>query len=294
MQQNPLVTVICLCYNHAPFLVKSLNSVMQQVYKNIEIIIVDDHSTDNSRSVIEQWLTENPEAVFITNKTNLGNTKSFNIALKLAKGEYIIDLATDDILLPDCIEKQLHQFRISKYQNLGLVYGNAELISEDGVFIENYFATNQERNVIQKRNTGNIYESVLVGGDSICSVSAMTKKSVLQELNGYDENLAYEDLDIWIRISRNHTIDFIDSELMQKRVTKTSLSNQFYSNNYKINYSTYLIFKKALQLNRTKTEDIALQKRIHYELIHLFKTRNWKLFLKNLWLRIRIELRKWF
>ena len=292
MQEKPLVTIICLSYNHEKFVVESLNSVMNQNYSSIELIIIDDCSSDNSKSVIEKWLLDHPAIHFIANSSNLGNTKSVNNALKIAKGDFIIDLAADDVLLPNGIELQVEAFQNSNYQNLGIVYGNADLIDENGVFVSNYFPVNNYGNVIEKRNTGDVYESVLKTGNSICSVSTMIKKSVFDELNGYDESLAYEDLDLWIRASRKYEFDFIDSVLIKKRIVTNSLGSQFFKRNHKINNSTYQILKKALQLNKSKSEDLALQKRVHYEIINTFKSGNISLTLKNLWLRLEISWRK--
>src|ERR1700749_5034941 len=98
MQNKSLVTVICLCYNHENFVTESLFSVMNQDYAFVELIIVDDCSTDNSKNIIKKWLLDYPEVRFISNEINLGNTKSFNKALQFAKGDYIIDLAADDVL----------------------------------------------------------------------------------------------------------------------------------------------------------------------------------------------------
>jgi len=150
MQNNPFVTVICLCYNQEAFVVESLNSVLNQSYPFIELIIVDDFSTDNSKKTISTWLKNNPNVYFIANETNLGITKSFNRALQLAKGEYVIDLAADDVLLPECIEKQINAFTNSSFKNLGVVYGNAELISENGSFNSYYFPVNTQKKVLKK------------------------------------------------------------------------------------------------------------------------------------------------
>jgi glycosyltransferase involved in cell wall biosynthesis len=138
MHNNPLVTVICLCYNHADFVVEALESVLSQTHQNVELIIADDFSTDNSVEVIEKWLENHPKIRFFANKENLGNTKTFNQCLKIAKGVYIIDLAADDLLKKNCIENQLKGFEKTTYKNVGLIYGNAALISEDGTFIKNY------------------------------------------------------------------------------------------------------------------------------------------------------------
>nr|WP_315253072.1 glycosyltransferase [uncultured Flavobacterium sp.] len=298
MQNNPLVTIICLCYNHEAYVVESLNSVINQSYSPIELIIVDDYSTDSSKTIIGTWLEKNPEIRFIVNETNLGNTKSFNKALKLAKGEYIIDLAADDILLPNCVVLQIDAFQNSPFKNLGVVYGNVELISENGVFDSYYFPVNNHKKIIENRITGDIYQSVLSGGNSICSVSAMIKRNAFDHLQGYDETLIYEDLDIWIRASRLYEFDFIDEPLVQKRIVTNSLGSDFFKKRdnraKKINYSTYLILKKAIKLNQSRQEDLALQKRIHNSIVLCFKNRNYYLVLKNIELRILLAWRKNF
>lgn len=298
MQINPLVTIICLCYNHETYVVESLNSVINQSYPFIELIIVDDYSSDDSKKTITNWLEINPEIQFIANETNLGNTKSFNKALKFAKGEYVIDLAADDILLPNCVKLQLEGFKNSRYKNLGVVYGNVELIAENGAFDSYYFPVNEQKKVIENRITGDIYKSVLSGGNSICSVSSMVKKTVFDHLQGYDETLAYEDLDFWIRASRQYDFDFIDKLLVQKRIVANSLGSHFFKKNSnrarKINHSTYLILKKTIALNRSRAEDLALQKRIHNEIIHTLKINDVGLFSKLIGLRVLLIKRKIF
>lgn len=170
MQHSPLVSVICLCYNHEKYVEESLESVINQSYTNIELIIIDDCSTDNSKKVIEKWLLKHPTITFISNKRNLGNTTSFNKAVKFSKGEYIIDLATDDILLKDCVATQVETFKNSTYKNLGIVYGNVSIIDDNNNFITNYYT---EEDFPQ---SGDIYKMVISRSAKICSVSSMVKK----------------------------------------------------------------------------------------------------------------------
>jgi|688.fasta_scaffold90085_2 glycosyltransferase involved in cell wall biosynthesis len=291
MQENPLVSIICMAYNHENFVVETLNSVIQQNYQPIELIIVDDYSKDRTKLEINNWLLSHPDVQFIANEFNIGNTKSFNNALKIAKGEYIIDLAADDLLLPNGIQMQVNAFQKSKFKNLGVVYGNAEIINEDGSFNSFYFPVDKNGKVISKRIIGDIYSSVLSTGDSICSVSALIKKSVFDFLGGYDETLAYEDLDSWIRASREYEFDFIDEVLVQKRMVTNSLGSNFYKKKHKINISTYKILKKAIKLNRSKMEDLALLKRVHHEIIHSFRNQSWTLLIKNINLKLVISWR---
>jgi len=291
--QKPLVSIICLCYNHEQFVVESLNSVLNQSYKNIELIIADDCSTDSSEKTIKNWLENYPEIPFISNKTNLGNTKTFNKALKIAKGNYVIDLAADDILMPNCVEKQIDTFLNSNQKKLAIVYGNAEIISENNQHLRYYYEVNHEKKVLKKPATGDIYSSILSQSSMICSVASMVKREVLDELKGYDENLAYEDLDLWIRTARNYNFEFIDSVLIQKRELEDSLGSQFYkkfsSRTRKINHSTYLIIKKAIALNKTKAENKAVLKRVHQEMVKAQKTYDIGLFIKYIPLELKLR-----
>jgi len=292
--QKPLVSIICLCYNHEQFVVESLNSVLNQSYKNIELIIADDCSTDSSEKTIKNWLENYPDIQFISNETNLGNTKTFNKALKIAKGNYVIDLAADDILMPNCVEKQIDTFLNSDQKKLAIIYGNAEIISENNQHLRYYYEVNAEKKVLKKPATGDIYSSILSQSSMICSVASMVKREVLDELKGYDENLAYEDLDLWIRTARNYNFEFIDSVLIQKRELEDSLGSQFYkkfsSRTRKINHSTYLIIKKAIALNKTKAENKAVLKRVHQEMVKAQKTYDIGLFIKYIPLELKLRL----
>jgi len=291
MQEDVWVTVICSCYNHSGFVTESLKSILNQSYKKTQLIVVDDFSNDNSVTVIEDFIKEYPEIIFIKNTTNLGLTKSFNHAMQLAKGQYFIDLAADDVLLPDCIEIQLQAFKTSQLNNLAIVYGNAELISENGTHIAYYFDVDSQNKTIEKRPSGAIYEEVISTKTVICSVSSMVKKLVFDELKGYDENLSYEDLDFWIRTSRNHNIEFMDVILVQKRMLPNSLHASFFKPNNKHGCSTNLILRKAFKLNQNKIENKILLSRINLEIKIALKTRNYYLALMNILLRIKVGLK---
>ncbi|MDI9309904.1 MAG: glycosyltransferase [Limnohabitans sp.] len=291
MNEKPLVSVICLNYNHSKYVIECLNSVKNQSYHNVELIIIDDYSTDNSIEIINNWLEKNPNIVFLQNNTNLGNTKSFNKAAKIAKGDYLLDLAADDVLLPDCIEKQIEKFQTSGYRNLGLVYGNLENINEDGTFNSYYFEVGTNKKVLTKRKTGDIYSSIISTGKIICSPSALLRKSVFDKLGGYDKNLVYEDLDYWIRLSRDYEIDFVDHILVKKRILTNSLGTKFHQKQYskRMGESTYIIIKKALSMCKNQDEYRALLKKVHYEIILMYKFNNYSLLLKLLSIKLKIH-----
>jgi glycosyltransferase involved in cell wall biosynthesis len=289
--ESELVTVICSCYNHEKFVIESIKSVLNQSHKNIQLIVVDDCSIDDSVTVIENFITAFPQIIFIKNKTNLGLTKSFNNAVKSAKGSYLVDLAADDLLLPDCIAVQLEAFNNSKLENLAIVYGNAEIISEEGNHISYNFKVDSNLKTINKINSGDLYIKIISLEHIICSVSAMLKKTVFDDLKGYDERLSYEDLDYWIRVSRTYNIEFIDAILMQKRDLPNSLHSSFSIPKNINGYSTYLILKKAFSLNQNKKEHRTLTKRVNNEFKFALRTMNFPLAYKNILLRIQIGLK---
>ncbi len=278
MHHQPLVTIVCLCYNHEDYVIEALESVINQDYKHIELIIVDDFSSDNSVALIEKWLINHPEVLFIKNSANIGNTKSFNQALKETKGTYLIDLATDDRLLSNCISTQLKVFENSKFEDLAVVYANFNLIDKEGKNTNVYF---QEDEFPQ---SGNVYEMVISRSVKLGSIAALYDTEVLKKLGGYDESLAYEDLDIWVRISRNYNFEYTNEVLAEKRELNTSLSAQFLNKNNNrtkfLHQSTLKIFHKILELNNSKKENIAVINRMYFELHKFVAAREWKLSFK--------------
>ncbi|MEO7977153.1 glycosyltransferase family 2 protein [Flavobacterium sp.] len=285
------VTVICSCYNHAEYVCKSIQSVLNQSHDNIQLIVIDDYSSDNSVKVIDNFILNFPEIQFIKNKKNIGLTQSVTNALQYVTGDFFIDLAADDILLPNCIEMQLNAFKKSKFTNLAMVYGNAENITTDGDHSSYYFEVDENLKSKTLRPSGDIYSKVISSETVLCSVASMYKKSIFDALNGYDTTLSYEDFDYWIRASREYDIEYIDAILVQKRITPNSLHASFYMKKNKNSNSTYIILQKAFKLNKNKSEHQILISRVNIEIRNSFRTRNFLVMLKNCYLRLRLGLK---
>jgi glycosyltransferase involved in cell wall biosynthesis len=293
MQSKPLVTIICLCYNQGAYIAEALNSVLNQTYPNIELIIADDASTDNSKEIIETWLKQHPKTPFIANKENIGINKTFNNAFELSKGDYIIDFAADDVLMSYCIEKQIEAFQNSGFDNIGMVYGNAELISLEGKHLDYFYKVNKSLKATPCPPSGDIYASVIGYRHWICSVSSMIKRETFVVLNGYDEDLAFEDMDYWFRCSRAYNIVFIDEIMVQKRVIVDSLGSVFHkkinSRTNKLNHTIFLVIKKAILLNKTREENKELLNRIHIEMDKAMRTFNLPLLLRYIPLELKMR-----
>lgn len=261
--ENPLVSVICLCYNQARFIEEALNAVASQAYANIELIVVDDASTDDSQSIIENWLQGHPDVLFIRNEENEGSTKSFNKALAKAEGKYIIDLAGDDILLKGRIESQV-QFFEQQAGKVGVIYSDAQYINEFGYLLDVHF---KRPNMIP--HAGDIY-CKLIDTYFIPTPTMMIRTEVLDELKGYDENLYYEDFDFWIRSSRNWNYAYQPEISTYIRLVSGSQSSGYGDKDNPAMNTTLEVCKKIHKLNRTPDEHRALINRLKYEIRQAF------------------------
>ncbi len=257
--EQPLVSVICLCYNHQQFVREAVESVMTQTYPTIQLILVDDASTDESAEVIKEIKNENPIIEVLLLDKNIGNCTAFNRGLVLAKGEFIIDLAADDILLPNRIATGVDRLT-TLGETYGVHYSDALLINENKTTHQKH----SEKIIVSPLPRGDIYLDVIVNY-FICSPTMMIRKKVLDELDGYDETLHYEDFDFWVRSSRNYLYDYSDEVLVHKRILKGSLSDVQFERNSDHWKSTLHVLEKVRTLNKTVAEDKALRKRLWYE-----------------------------
>ncbi len=264
---RPTVSIICLCYNHGKFVRETLFSVWSQTYRNIEVIIVDDASQDESIKTIRQFLQENPanfpvKTLFLDQ--NVGNCTAFNRGWCFARGKYIIDLATDDIILPDRVEKQVVYFE-KLPEEYGVIFTEAQYIDEQGNPLHFHFG--EQYSHIRPIPEGDVYQDVL-SRYFISSPTMMIRNQVLKRLNGYDENLAYEDFDFWVRSARHYKYAYLDACTTLVREVRYSMSRQLYHKSDRQLFSTYLVCKKASRLINTRDEKKALNQRAQYEARH--------------------------
>ena len=213
---QPLVSVICACYNQSKFCIESLESVKNQTYKNLEIIIWDDASVDNSAQIIEYWIHQNSHLNirFIKNKKNLGICKSLNNAYNLATGKYVQLLALDDVLLADKIERHVAILENSK-ENDALVFTDAYLIDDESNFFQNRFIARYRHYL--NIESGNFFEDLL-NGNFIPAMSVMYKKSILEQVGLWDEELFFEDYEMLLRIANDYNFIFDDIISVRYRI----------------------------------------------------------------------------
>ena len=257
---GPVVTVICICYNQARFVKEAIDSVLAQTYPNVQLVIVDDASTDNSVEVVRKCLRDFPAIKFLPLPINSGNCKAFNSGLAHAEGKYVIDLAADDVLLPERVTEGVAALEEAG-DSYGVSFSDACWMAADGKPLFKHSDKFPHDTIPQ----GDVYK-YLISRFFICSPTMMFKASVIRSLGGYDESLRYEDFDFWIRSSRNFFYCYTPRVLVKKRVVKDSMSQRQFRLLSPQLRTTYRVCEKILALNRFVDEQRALSKRILYEM----------------------------
>jgi glycosyltransferase involved in cell wall biosynthesis len=226
--QLPLVTICIPNYNKAKFIERTLNSIYKQTYKNIELIVIDDCSTDHSEFIIQNHLKDCPFPVqFFENDINKGVCFTCNKGLKLSNGKYFQVLSSDDIILPNKIAHQVNLLERSSIDT-AFIYSPIKVIDEEDGFIEkNYF-----EDISWGKATlpsGDIYEELLEL-NFIPALTTLIKTSCLKNVGGYDENLRSEDWEMSLLLSQKYKVIYDEEITAYYRVERNSL---MHSNNNK-------------------------------------------------------------
>lgn len=269
------MTVIALCYNHAPYVRECLESVQAQTYAPFELIVIDDASSDDSVLRIREFVADHPQTVLVLHSQNQGNCRSFNEALTLAQGEFVIDLACDDVMLPERLSQQ-----VAHIQTLGSDYGvcfsNEVRLSESGRVGEPFYPVNAQGRSRVLVPQGDVYAEILARS-FLPATTLLVRKSVFTALGGYDETLAYEDFDFWVRSSRHWKYAYLDAVTMHKRAVPASLGNRAFGLRNALLPSSLQVCRKARGLNRLPLEDQRLAQRVRYFLRQCWMTHHYEL-----------------
>jgi glycosyltransferase involved in cell wall biosynthesis len=236
--QYPLITIIAISYNQEKYVKETLDSILAQTYPNIQLIISDDGSTDNTKEIIRTWLKENNSnnnVVFLDHKINRGITKNLNSGLPYVKGEFIRQIGCDDILLPNAVAITTEAF-LKQPGAFDVVYTDMYRINEEGNMIDDV-------TLIEKRGhkvySGFVYKE-MIQKPFITSASMMFSKTVLEKLKKFNEKVFYEDNEFYLRASRYFNFQYIPICTVRYRVHNSSSINS--SSRIKYYYNTFYVY----------------------------------------------------
>jgi alpha-1,3-rhamnosyltransferase len=225
MQNGPLVSVIIPAYNHEMYIEEALQSVINQTYKNIQLIVINDGSTDGTGAVIVNFIKKNDKFnIEYFSKPNEGICRTFNKGLELAKGKYIALLASDDMYASDKTEKQLRL--MEENANIGLVFSDHYFVRFNQVtqIKATDYKPSTKRCFVNNIQNVNMYEKLLTE-NIIPALTVLIRKECFDKVGGFDNDLQREDYDMWLRISKEFPIAFIDEPLAYYRIHDSNLSH---------------------------------------------------------------------
>ena len=208
---SSLVSVIMPSHNHAEYIGESIHSVLHQTYKNIELIVINDNSTDNTEDAVRSFDNKTVK-LYSFNSTGIV-ASARNYGLQKAEGDIIAFIDSDDIWLPNKLEVQLSHLSV---QGTCCVASNFIPIG-DVKFCRNHLSFSS--NEIYRDYT---YDDIVLA-NPIMTSSLLTRKAYLDELGGFDENRCFrfiEDWELWLRISRIGNVRVLSEPLIKYRVVR--------------------------------------------------------------------------
>lgn len=209
MHKAPQISIVLPTYNGEEYLSYSIQSILNQTYQDWELIIVNDCSTDQTSSIIEEFSKKDGRIKVITNEYNRKLPKSLNIGFSQARGKYLTWTSDDNEYYPTALEK-MHRF-LEENNNVGMVYANCLVVSENK---ENTYWGNKDATP----------ENLLM--TNVCGACFLYRKSVAEIIGEYNCNLFLaEDHDYWLRIKLKYKIERIPEELYLYRQHSKNLTN---------------------------------------------------------------------
>ncbi len=210
---SSLVSVIIPSYNSAAYLAEAIDSAFKQTFKNIEIIVIDDGSSDNTADIIKPYLNR----IQYYKKQNAGPASARNVGLSHAKGDYVAFLDADDVWVPEKLEKQLKL--IESNPAIGIVTCGEHQMDVNGkVFDSTRYIQYKDKNEFLNQ----MLIKNMVGGGSCCVV----RRKCFDRIGLFDENLrGTEDWDMWMRLAEEYEVASIAEPLFYARIVPNSVSS---------------------------------------------------------------------
>ncbi len=258
--KNKKVSVIMPSYNYDKYITEAIDSVLRQTYKNWELIIVEDGSTDRSLEIIEGYAARYADKIsFYTHpgNENKGLKEAYQLGLKKVTGEYVSFLESDDTLHPESLKKRIEVFQ--QYPDVGFVYSDVELSGP-----ESYWLNRNKKWIAEYRRRSrscmedSSFSSELLRGNFICTFSCvMIKKNILlqDDLNVPQEYLRWLDLWLYEALSQRTKFYYLSENLTYWTIhpkSQNSTNTDKEQKRVSLKYKRYLTFLKKRAYKRKK------------------------------------------
>jgi len=210
MTQEHFISVIIPNYNYAHFVGDAIESVMAQTYKNFELIVVDNGSTDKSKQVLEEYGGEYPQQIRLVFQENRGQAGSRNRGILESKGNLIAFLDADDVWMPNKLEEQVKLFIDP---DIGLVYSSCYQVNGNLSCEKELKAKYRGYLLTEYAVAGS--NAIIIGGES----NVMIRRECFERVGNFDEELEQSTgWDLYRRVASCYKVDYVDLPLMKYRI----------------------------------------------------------------------------
>jgi len=258
---HPVVSVVVPAYNHEHYIVDCLCSILDQNYPNIDLIVLNDGSTDRTDQKIREILQQDPSRFRYVFHANKGLIKTLNTGLRLSHGKYFCEIASDDVFLQESIKKRVD-----------FLERNPAI---DVVFADRYRLIGVNRTNIRSSKDKEVYyrnpeytvQNLIEGKARLQFATGMFRKSFLDRLGGFDEDFRfYEDIAMQYQLALHAMIGYLDEPVMYHRKHSDNTS----MNKYWVRKEKMLALEKLLSL---KSEELStlIKKHLYKECVKFIK-----------------------
>lgn len=220
---NKLVSIIVPVHNRATLVKETLDSIRGQTYEPIEVLIVDDGSTDDTKQVVRRWIEKSghPKANLFSLEQNVGKSSAVNYALERYRGDYVMVFDSDDILLPDAIAFEV-EFLESR-PHVGMVAARSYIMKGDVRTSETF---DLFKDYGSFDNLEEVYGDMLIKGNAIISSTVLLRREVINAVGLLTEDLRYvHDWEYWVRVAKQFSIGFLAKPVMYYRMNVAGASS---------------------------------------------------------------------
>ena len=221
---KPLVSICVPTYNSARYLRPCLDSIVAQTYRNVEVIFSDNASTDETISILQEYVQRYGLALS-QNTANIGAGANFNKLIGLARGEYIALYHADDVYAKTIVEDSVHA--LNNDASIGLVGTLGTVIDRGGKF---QYDIQLHEEIRELNKTVYSFDEALLGAirNMFVTPTIMVRAKAYQELGGFDQQKYKSacDYEMWLRIARKYRVAIIDKNLINYRIHEGQGSEQ--------------------------------------------------------------------
>jgi glycosyltransferase involved in cell wall biosynthesis len=222
IQQKPRVSVCIPTYRGEATIGAAISSVLVQSFRDLELVVIDDGSSDKTRSIVEEF--SDPRLTYIRNANNLGPQKNWNRCLEIAQGKYFKLLPHDDLLHPRCLERQISVLEADQDESLALVFCARSVLGPDGTVLTHRGYPVKREGVIEG---GVLQRSCVRRGTNLIGEpgSVLFRRTLARRIGSFDATNPYViDLDYWFRLLAHGDAFYFPEPLASFRVSTSSWS----------------------------------------------------------------------